>query len=143
MTHDIVITSCVRCHRLSFSSSINFYISRLVGMFCEWCSIFFFLYRKSTTETRGVNREFYVVVVLCVGVWSVYFSTNFDYFLFIFIILFSSNEEWRYILSLLPFSWYKGSRWSPPSKSFYLFKFQLRLFFFDSLWKFVHAFSNS
>ena len=31
--------------------------------------------RKSTAETRGANKALYVVIV-CVGVWSVYFLTN-------------------------------------------------------------------
>ena len=49
------------------------------------------------------------------------FLTHFDCFFFIFLILFIKNDVRPVtsddIIWFLSFSWYKGSKWSPPSKS--------------------------
>ena len=80
-------------------------------MLCKWYS-YFCLNRKFTTETRGCQQG-----VLCVGVWSVYFSPNFDYFS-LHSLYYSLYKEWRYIFMALTDWIIKGSKWSPPSKSF-------------------------
>ena len=95
---------------------------KLVGMLCKWCFIFFFRNGISITETRGANREFYVVA-LRVGVWSLFFNQFWIFLLYIpYTILFIENGE---ILSwILPIAWYKGSNWRrTPSKSGFFFDF--------------------
>jgi len=74
VTHDIVITMrpmsssvvLIIDKLLHFNILDHLLIKAKIGRNALWVVLYFFLYRKSTTETRGVNREFYVVVVLCI-----------------------------------------------------------------------------
>ena len=58
----------------------------LVGMLIGWCStqfllLFLFFNRKSTKKTWGPQDD--KVCVFCFCMWIVYFSTNFDDFLYL------------------------------------------------------------
>jgi len=96
--HHFVSVLSIICKLFTLSSSFPRPLVQLklnfVWMFIDRSFLHvFFPHCKSTAETRGTNRAFYVVV-LCVGAWSVYFSTSFDYFFYIlYTIFFIKNDD--------------------------------------------------
>ena len=123
----ILSSLCIRCHRLSFSSSVNFYISKfslkqdhwlkkpkLVGMLCKWYPFF------SKSEIHHRNKRVLCCCFMCRCVECLFYNQ----FLYIpYNIIFIENGD--IFVWLLPISWYKGSKWSPPFKSFYFIFFKV------------------